>query len=167
HQEIRAVLVHGEVHLRCQPLLPGAARFHDGDGPHPAARQRLARRSLLVLSDVPELGAELRAQPRPGDQALRRIQLPALPALFVGRRLRIPERQPRLLPDDHRVPDLRALSRTVTSPHAVREIEHAWIPLSDGARLAAALCLPQDAERAPVPALLEYLPYRKRDGTVE
>jgi putative CocE/NonD family hydrolase len=52
-------------------------------------------------------------------------------------------------------------------PRAVREIENLWIPLSDGTRLAARLWLPQDAERAPVPALLEYLPYRKRDGTAE
>jgi putative CocE/NonD family hydrolase len=49
----------------------------------------------------------------------------------------------------------------------VREIENAWIPLSDGTRLAARLWLPDDAERSPVPALLEYLPYRKRDGTSE
>jgi putative CocE/NonD family hydrolase len=50
---------------------------------------------------------------------------------------------------------------------AVREIENLWIPLADGTRLAARVWLPEDAERAPVPALLEYLPYRKRDGTVE
>jgi putative CocE/NonD family hydrolase len=49
--------------------------------------------------------------------------------------------------------------------HPVREIENAWIPLSDGCRLAARLWLPEDAEAAPVPAILEYLPYRKRDGT--
>src|SRR6478735_8786395 len=55
----------------------------------------------------------------------------------------------------------------LTLPHAVREIEHAWIPLSDGTRLAMRLWLPNDAELEPVPALLEYLPYRKRDGTVE
>src|SRR5262245_4538496 len=39
-----------------------------------------------------------------------------------------------------------------------REIENAWIPLKDGTRLAARLWLPDDAERNPVPALLEYLP---------
>jgi putative CocE/NonD family hydrolase len=44
----------------------------------------------------------------------------------------------------------------------VRVIEHVFIPLSDGARLAARLWLP-DIARAP--ALLEYIPYRKRDGT--
>ncbi len=49
----------------------------------------------------------------------------------------------------------------------VREIEHTLIPLSDGTRLAAKIWLPQDAERRPVPAILEYLPYRKRDGTAE
>ncbi|PAU78474.1 CocE/NonD family hydrolase [Halomonas salipaludis] len=50
-------------------------------------------------------------------------------------------------------------------PHAVREIEHLEIPLADGTRLAARLWLPEGAEQAPVPAILEYLPYRKRDGT--
>jgi putative CocE/NonD family hydrolase len=49
----------------------------------------------------------------------------------------------------------------------VREVEHLWIPLPDGTRLAARLWLPADAGRRPVPALLEYLPYRKRDGTAE
>jgi predicted acyl esterase len=57
---------------------------------------------------------------------------------------------------------------TVTDfPHKVREIENLWIPLSDGTRLAARMWLPEDAEDNPVPALLEYLPYRKRDGTHE
>jgi putative CocE/NonD family hydrolase len=54
-----------------------------------------------------------------------------------------------------------------TFPRAVREIEHVLIPLKDGTRLAARLWLPEDAGRDPVPALLEYLPYRKRDGTFE
>jgi putative CocE/NonD family hydrolase len=52
-------------------------------------------------------------------------------------------------------------------PHAVREIEHLWIPLADGTRLAARAWIPGDAERAPVPALIEYIPYGKRDGTRE
>ncbi len=50
-----------------------------------------------------------------------------------------------------------------TFPHQVREIENVWIPLSDGCQLAARIWLPQDAETEPVPAILEYLPYRKRD----
>ena len=52
-------------------------------------------------------------------------------------------------------------------PREVREIENAWIPMPDGKRLAARIWLPVDAESDPVPAILEYLPYRKRDGTVE
>ena len=52
-------------------------------------------------------------------------------------------------------------------PHRVREIEHILIPLSDGTKLAARIWLPEDAEQHPVPAILEYLPYRKRDGTFE
>lgn len=38
--------------------------------------------------------------------------------------------------------------------------------MSDGARLAARLWLPGDAERRPVPAILEYIPYRKNDATL-
>lgn len=37
--------------------------------------------------------------------------------------------------------------------------------MPDGARLAARVWLPEDAEIDPVPALLEFLPYRKSDGT--
>jgi putative CocE/NonD family hydrolase len=51
-------------------------------------------------------------------------------------------------------------------PRRVRELEHLWIELADGTRLSARIWLPDDAERDPVPAVLEYLPYRKRDGTV-
>jgi putative CocE/NonD family hydrolase len=52
-------------------------------------------------------------------------------------------------------------------PRGVRLIEHTPIPLGDGTELAARIWLPADAERHPVPAILEYLPYRKRDGTNE
>ena len=50
-------------------------------------------------------------------------------------------------------------------PRTVREIENVFIELADGCRLAARIWLPADAEADPVPAILEYLPYRKRDGT--
>ena len=50
-------------------------------------------------------------------------------------------------------------------PQGVRHIENLFIPLPDGTRLAARVWLPESADEAPVPALLEYLPYRKRDGT--
>ena len=52
-------------------------------------------------------------------------------------------------------------------PNTISVIEHALIPLSDGVTLSAMIWLPEDAEANPVPAILEYLPYRKRDGTTE
>jgi hypothetical protein len=50
-----------------------------------------------------------------------------------------------------------------TFPREIREIENLWIPLADGCRLAARVWMPADAEAHPGPALLEFLPYRKRD----
>ena len=52
-------------------------------------------------------------------------------------------------------------------PCAVRVIEHTLIALRDGTQLAARIWLPEAAEQNPVPAILEYLPYRKRTGTYE
>jgi uncharacterized protein len=43
-------------------------------------------------------------------------------------------------------------------------VREAGVPLPDGAELAATLYLPDDADSVPVPALLEYLPYRKDDA---
>ena len=40
-----------------------------------------------------------------------------------------------------------------------------WIPLDDGTRLAARAWMPVDADAKPVPAIVEYIPYCKRDGT--
>ncbi|MBM3549790.1 MAG: CocE/NonD family hydrolase [Alphaproteobacteria bacterium] len=45
----------------------------------------------------------------------------------------------------------------------VREVENLWIPMRDGAKLACHLWIPADAEKSPVPAIIEYMPYRKRD----
>jgi putative CocE/NonD family hydrolase len=39
------------------------------------------------------------------------------------------------------------------------------ITMQDGTRLSARTWIPADAAGAPVPAILEFLPYRKRDGT--
>jgi len=50
-------------------------------------------------------------------------------------------------------------------PHEVREDEHVWIPLSDGTRLAARIWRPVSSDDDPVPAILEFVPYRKRDLT--
>ena len=52
-----------------------------------------------------------------------------------------------------------------TATHDVQDIETLWIPMSDGTRLAARLWLPEDAHERPVPAILEYIPYRRRDGS--
>ena len=41
--------------------------------------------------------------------------------------------------------------------------ENVWITMSDGCSLAAKVWLPADAGENPVPAILEYIPYRKRD----
>ena len=52
--------------------------------------------------------------------------------------------------------------------NALREIEELpdmGISLSDGCRLSARVWRPVDARTDPVPVILEYLPYRKRDGT--
>jgi len=45
----------------------------------------------------------------------------------------------------------------------IEEIEHVWIEMPDGCRLSARLWLPRTAREKPVPAILEYIPYRKRD----
>jgi hypothetical protein len=50
-------------------------------------------------------------------------------------------------------------------PHPITEIENTWIPLADGTRLAARIWMPEGADADPAPAVLEYLPYRKDDGT--
>src|SRR6516162_7151466 len=53
-----------------------------------------------------------------------------------------------------------------SDPRSIRLVENSYIPLSDGVRVAAKIWLPEDAERHPVPAILEMIPYRKRDGTI-
>jgi len=57
------------------------------------------------------------------------------------------------------------MANTPTPADGVRIIEHTTIPMPDGTRLAARIWLPENAEQAPVPAILEYIPYRKRDFT--
>ncbi|MCV3211866.1 CocE/NonD family hydrolase [Mesorhizobium sp. YC-39] len=57
-----------------------------------------------------------------------------------------------------------SLAKARTGPRTVREIENFWIPMSDGTKIAARMWLPEDAEQNPVPVLMEYVPYRKRDS---
>lgn len=51
-------------------------------------------------------------------------------------------------------------------PHRITETPDMGIVLSDGCRLSARVWMPEDASANPVPAILEYIPYRKRDGTL-
>jgi len=46
-------------------------------------------------------------------------------------------------------------------------LENEWIPLADGRKLSARIWLPNSAKKNSLPAILEYLPYRKRDGTAQ
>jgi putative CocE/NonD family hydrolase len=63
-------------------------------------------------------------------------------------------------------PDAPAAARVPARPaRPVRVIDPAWIPLADGSRLCARIWLPESAAELPVPAILEYLPYRKDDVT--
>jgi len=48
----------------------------------------------------------------------------------------------------------------------IKEWKHIWVPMPDGVRLSARIWLPEDAETDPVPLVVEYIPYRKRDATV-
>ncbi|MEO0381191.1 MAG: CocE/NonD family hydrolase, partial [Pseudomonadota bacterium] len=52
--------------------------------------------------------------------------------------------------------------------NTLRDIEEQpdlGIVMPDGTRLSARMWRPVDAGDDPVPVILEYLPYRKRDGT--
>ena len=52
---------------------------------------------------------------------------------------------------------------TLPAKEPVITFENVWIPLSNGYKLGMRLWLPKSAYRNPVPVVLEYLPYRKRD----
>ena len=41
------------------------------------------------------------------------------------------------------------------------------IRMSDGCLISARIWMPSNARAKPIPAILEHLPYRKRDGTAE
>jgi hypothetical protein len=54
--------------------------------------------------------------------------------------------------------------RIVTEfPHEIVEEENVWIPVTEGLHLAARILRPKDP--GPWPAIVEYIPYRKRFGT--
>src|SRR5690349_5838619 len=55
---------------------------------------------------------------------------------------------------------VQAAEWTMPPKQTFKTIEHEWIPTRDGVRLSARLWLP---DGAPSPAVLECIPYRKRD----
>jgi hypothetical protein len=58
--------------------------------------------------------------------------------------------------------------KIVDFPYTFSETTNLFIPMSDGTKLAAHLWLPDIAQQGtPVPAILEYIPYRKGDFTAE
>ncbi len=59
------------------------------------------------------------------------------------------------------------MTTVATFPRSVERLDPVWIPLKDGTRLAARIWRPVDAESIPVPAILEYIPYRRRDLTAQ
>lgn len=52
------------------------------------------------------------------------------------------------------------------NPVRVVDTPDMGIVMPDGCRLSARVWMPEDAGTHPVPAVLEYIPYRKRDGTL-
>lgn len=58
--------------------------------------------------------------------------------------------------------------REVTSlPHTVRQDTQVRITMSDGVRLMARIWRPTCSDHEPVPAVLEFIPYRHRDLTAQ
>jgi putative CocE/NonD family hydrolase len=52
-------------------------------------------------------------------------------------------------------------------PYDVVEQRHTWIEMPDGVRLAARIWRPTGSEQEPVPAILEFIPYRQNDLTAQ
>jgi predicted acyl esterase len=65
-----------------------------------------------------------------------------------------------------RTEPLRELVIREDLPEEFEILDPVWIPMPDGARLAARILLPRASAELPVPAVLEYIPYRRRDGTI-
>src|SRR5690349_88742 len=59
--------------------------------------------------------------------------------------------------------DMRVVS---VFPRKVVKRDPVFIPLADGTEIAATIWLPEDAEQSRVPAVVEMVPYRRRDGTI-
>lgn len=57
------------------------------------------------------------------------------------------------------------MTRSLNSLCDIEDLPDVGIVMPDGCRLSARVWRPVDADSNPVPAILEFLPYRKRDGT--
>ena len=56
-------------------------------------------------------------------------------------------------------------SKNLQNLFEIEEIEDMAIMMTDGTRLSARVWKPINSENLKFPAILEYIPYRKRDGT--
>mgnify|MGYP001485960653 CR=1 FL=1 len=56
-------------------------------------------------------------------------------------------------------------NRTIDYKELIENKELVWIPMADGRKLSSRIVLPKSCYKKPVPAILEYIPYRRRDGT--
>ena len=54
----------------------------------------------------------------------------------------------------------------LSAENSVEVLDPVWIQMRDGTRLAARIWMPESARLSPAPVVLEYLPYRRRDGTL-
>lgn len=57
------------------------------------------------------------------------------------------------------------INEITSFPYQVIEKENVWIQMKDGTKLSARIWMPESAPEEPVPAIMEYIPYRKRDHT--
>jgi putative CocE/NonD family hydrolase len=66
---------------------------------------------------------------------------------------------------DRQRPEAATTRWSLPPTRAFKAIENVWVPIRDGTRIAMRLWIPDGAENSPVPVVMEYIPYRKRDGT--
>lgn len=83
----------------------------------------------------------------------RRIFIAGSTAVIAGAAAALPQR----------AAEAQAKSWQFPQKRPFRMIENEWVTLKDGTKLAARMWIPEGTQEAPVPAVWEYLPYRKRD----
>ena len=103
------------------------------------------------------------------DSLARGRVLALLPAPGLGRVLLEPavgvvERDPPIVPRP--IPSCRQEMNADGSRAASGGVDHVWIPMPDGCAWRRGSGCRRAPRSEPVPAVLEYIPYRKDDGTV-